>query len=71
MFTPREQQIIDLREAGWSYPRIAQELGIKVETVRWVWSRAGGSVSVDLRHARAMERGSRDLLARIKHARGL
>lgn len=68
--TPTEHAIVSLRDDGLSIDAIATRLGRSHESVSAIAYQYTDGLYEDRRHRRAMERGSRTLLARIRAARG-
>ena len=69
MLKLREQRILALHEAGVTAPRIAQDMGIKVGSVRRTLTLLCGNLGPDRRHEMAMTRGSQALRVAIERAR--
>ena len=64
--TPSEQTILDLRDSGMSVAAIADHLGRSFKAVDRVVTYYTDGIVEDRRIRRAMERGSRELLARLR-----
>ena len=64
--TPSEQTILDLRDSGMSVAAIADRLGRSFKAVDRVVTYYTDGIVEDRRIRRAMERGSRELLARLR-----
>lgn len=69
MITPREQMMIEKHDAGKTPAQIAGEMGISVSYVQERLWRLCSNLGPDVRHAKAMENGSRALLRAIRFAR--
>ncbi|MBD3772087.1 MAG: hypothetical protein IE921_00725 [Rhodobacteraceae bacterium] len=65
--TDRERQIEELYDSGLRPKEIAEELGLSRRYAQLVIFRLGlADTGIDIRHHKAMERGSTELLAAIR-----